>query len=109
MRLLATALGLLLAACGSPADVPDPAAQVVVTVGQAYADRGGTRLPVEIENKTGKAQPYIKVTCAFYDEAGALVESAFTGSRDVPAGARVTAEVLPDTLKAARVDCVPSL
>lgn len=109
MRLPVLALGLVLTACGPSADAPDPASQISVTVGRAYADRGGARLPVEIENRTGNAQPYVKVTCAFYDEAGALLESAFTGWRDVAAGARVTAEVLPDTMSAARVDCVPSL
>lgn len=109
LRALSVVAALSLLACGpGPEAGPDLAAQIPVTIGQAY-DRGGTRLPVVIENLTGRDQEYVQVTCAFYDDAGTLIESAFANWNNVPAGARVSSEVLPETRSAARIDCVPSL
>ncbi|MGH6978205.1 MAG: FxLYD domain-containing protein [Brevundimonas sp.] len=101
---------LLIAGCSGEAPTPTPSLkeQIPITIGKAY-DRGGPRLPVEIENRTGRDLAYVQITCAFRDESGTLIESAIENWTDVPAGGRVSGEVLPEARTVASIDCVPSV
>lgn len=111
IRFVAALSVLLLCGCEQPTQEPakPPLATLVpITIGKAYATRAGARVPVMAENLTGETLRYLKVTCALFDDQDVLIESVMTNWTAVPIGGRVSGELLPETMSAARMECVPS-
>lgn len=110
MRTLVCAAVLALAACEAATssstanEVTDLNHLLPISFGEAYDRGGGTRVPVQVTNLTGRSHRYVHIECGFYRD-GALVGTEQRIWSDVKPSDVLTGELLPETNRADRIDC----